>query len=159
MTIVKVSSKSHPGAVAGAIAGIVRTGRPAETQAVGAGAVHQAIKSVIYARRYLAEDGIDVIFLLAPYHPGAYQLIRASEVYACVGETETYYRAYAARHGLTVYGSYNPSACGVTADDFYDAVHSRPETLRRLFDAGHESPNAGADKPTNSEHMLSADRN
>ena len=63
MTIVKVSARSHPARVAGAIAGIIRTGRRADAQAIGAGAVYRAVKAVIYARSYLAQDGIDVICL------------------------------------------------------------------------------------------------
>ena len=61
--IVKVAARSRPEKVAGAIAGIVRTEGQAEVRAIGAGAVNQAIKAAIYARRYLAEDGIDVICL------------------------------------------------------------------------------------------------
>ena len=63
MTIFKVSSKSRPGAVAGAIAGTIRTGKRVEAHAIGAGAVYRAIKAAVLARLFLAEDGIDVICL------------------------------------------------------------------------------------------------
>jgi stage V sporulation protein S len=63
MTIIKVAARSRPGAVAGAIAGVIREGKQADVQAIGAGAVNQAIKAVIIARAYLGEDGIDVICL------------------------------------------------------------------------------------------------
>lgn len=59
--IIKVSGKSRTTAVAGAIAGVVRESRRAEVQAIGAGAVNQALKAVCIARGYLAQDGIDVI--------------------------------------------------------------------------------------------------
>lgn len=59
--IIKVSGNSRPAAVAGAIAAVVRESGRADVQAVGAGAVNQAIKAVARARGYLAEDGIDVI--------------------------------------------------------------------------------------------------
>jgi len=65
MTTIKVSAKSRPPRVAGAIAGIIRLGERAEAQAIGAGAVHQAIKATILARRYLAEEGLDVICIPA----------------------------------------------------------------------------------------------
>jgi stage V sporulation protein S len=65
MDIVKVASKSRSAAVAGAIAGIVREGRRAEAQAIGAGAINQAVKAVAIARSYLALDGIDVICIPA----------------------------------------------------------------------------------------------
>jgi stage V sporulation protein S len=59
--ILKVAGRSHPGKVAGAIAGLIREGKQVEARAIGAAAVHQAIKGVIIARGYLAIDGIDVI--------------------------------------------------------------------------------------------------
>jgi stage V sporulation protein SpoVS len=61
MGILKVSARSRSTAVAGAIAGVVRESGRAEAQAIGAGAVNQAVKAVAIARRYLALDGIDVI--------------------------------------------------------------------------------------------------
>ena len=61
MNIIKVSSQSRTSAVAGAIAGVVREHNRAEVQAIGAGAVNQAVKAVAIARGYLHEDGIDVI--------------------------------------------------------------------------------------------------
>jgi stage V sporulation protein S len=61
MDVIKVSAKSRSTAVAGAIAGVIRgTGR-AEVQAIGAGAVNQAIKAIAIARGYLALEGMDVI--------------------------------------------------------------------------------------------------
>ncbi len=61
MEILKVSSKSSPNSVAGAIAGVIRENGVVEVQAVGAGAANQAIKSVAIARGYLAPAGIDLI--------------------------------------------------------------------------------------------------
>ncbi len=61
MEILKVSAKSRSTAVAGAIAGVVRESGRAEVQAIGAGAVNQAVKAAAIARGYLAEDGINVI--------------------------------------------------------------------------------------------------
>jgi stage V sporulation protein S len=61
MGILKVSARSKSTAVAGAIAGTVRESGRAEAQAIGAGAVNQAVKAVAVARGYLALDGIDVI--------------------------------------------------------------------------------------------------
>ncbi len=59
--ILKVSSTSRPTSVAGAIAGIIRRNGHTELQAVGAGAVNQAIKAIAIARRYLAVEGIDLV--------------------------------------------------------------------------------------------------
>jgi len=57
---IKVSAKSRSTAVAGAIAGVMREHRHAEVQAIGAGAVNQAIKAIAIARGYLRNDGMDV---------------------------------------------------------------------------------------------------
>jgi stage V sporulation protein S len=61
--ILKVSSRSRPSAVAGAIAGVVRESGRAEVQAIGAGAANQAIKAVAIARDYLNETDIEAICL------------------------------------------------------------------------------------------------
>lgn len=58
--MLKVSTRSRPSAVAGAIAGVIREFGVAEVQSIGAGATNQAIKAVAIARSYLREDGIDI---------------------------------------------------------------------------------------------------
>ena len=63
MDIIKVSARSRSTAVAGAVSGVIRQQGRAEVQAIGAGAVNQAIKAVTIARGYLALDGIDIIFI------------------------------------------------------------------------------------------------
>jgi stage V sporulation protein S len=63
MNIIKVSSESRTSAVAGAIAGVVREQNHADVQAIGAGAVNQAVKAVAIARGYLREDGIEIVCL------------------------------------------------------------------------------------------------
>jgi stage V sporulation protein S len=60
MNLIKVSATSRTAAVAGAIAGIVREHHRAEIQAIGAGAVNQAMKALILATGYLSLDGIYV---------------------------------------------------------------------------------------------------
>ena len=65
MDIIKVATRSRSTSVAGAVAGVVREYGRAEVQAIGAGAVNQAIKAVAIARGYLALDGIDVICIPA----------------------------------------------------------------------------------------------
>ena len=61
MNIIKVSARSRTAAVAGAIAGVMREAHRAEVQAIGAGAVNQAIKAIVIAKGYLAEEGVDII--------------------------------------------------------------------------------------------------
>ena len=61
MDIIKVSANSRTSAVAGAIAGVVREHKHAEVQAIGAGAVNQAVKALVLAKGYLNGDGIQVV--------------------------------------------------------------------------------------------------
>ena len=60
MTMIKVSATSRTAAVAGAIAGVVSEHHRAEVQAIGAGAVNQAVKALVVATGYLHLDGIHI---------------------------------------------------------------------------------------------------
>ncbi|MDR3563845.1 MAG: stage V sporulation protein S [Negativicutes bacterium] len=65
MEVLKVSAQSNPKSVAGALAAVLREKGSAEVQAVGAGAVNQAIKAVAIARGFVAPNGIDLICIPA----------------------------------------------------------------------------------------------
>lgn len=56
----KVSSKSSPASVAGAIAGMIKDGEHVEVQAVGAGAVNQAVKAIAIACSFLEPADIKI---------------------------------------------------------------------------------------------------
>ena len=60
MEMIKVSATSRTSAVAGAIAGVIREHKRADVQAIGAGAVNQAVKALVLATGYLRNDGIEV---------------------------------------------------------------------------------------------------
>ena len=59
--VLKVSSKSNPNAVAGALAGVLRQAGAVEVQVVGAGALNQAIKAIAIARGFVAPSNIDLV--------------------------------------------------------------------------------------------------
>jgi stage V sporulation protein S len=61
MKLLKVSSKSPPNAVAGAIAGIIRTENKVQIQTIGAGALNQTIKAIAIARGYIAPTGQELV--------------------------------------------------------------------------------------------------
>lgn len=65
MEILKVSAKSNPNSVAGALAGVLRERGGAEIQAIGAGALNQAVKAVAIARGFVAPGGVDLICIPA----------------------------------------------------------------------------------------------
>ncbi|MFA6939603.1 MAG: stage V sporulation protein S [Clostridiaceae bacterium] len=61
MEVLKVSAKSSPNSVAGALAGVIRERGSAEIQAIGAGAINQAVKAIAIARGFVAPSGIDLV--------------------------------------------------------------------------------------------------
>ena len=61
MEVLKVSARSNPNAVAGALAGVIRESGAAEMQAVGAGALNQAVKAIAIARGFVAPHGVDLV--------------------------------------------------------------------------------------------------
>ena len=65
METLKVSSKSNPSSVAGALANVFREKGNVEIQAVGAGALNQAIKAVAIARGFLAPSGKNIVCIPA----------------------------------------------------------------------------------------------
>ena len=65
MDVLKVSSKSKPNSVAGALANAFKSSQAVEIQAIGAGALNQAIKSIAIARGYVAPTGKDLICIPA----------------------------------------------------------------------------------------------
>lgn len=60
MEVLKVSAKSSPNGVAGAIAGLVKENGKVEMQAIGAGAINQAVKAVAIARGFMVPTGVDI---------------------------------------------------------------------------------------------------
>lgn len=61
MEVLKVSTKSNPNSVAGAVAAIIKEKNIVEIQAVGAGAINQAVKAIAIARGFVAPSGKDII--------------------------------------------------------------------------------------------------
>ncbi|HZK43600.1 MAG TPA: stage V sporulation protein S [Syntrophomonadaceae bacterium] len=65
MEVLKVSAKSSPNSVAGALAGVLRENGAAEIQAIGAGAINQSVKAIAIARGFVAPSGMDLISIPA----------------------------------------------------------------------------------------------
>ena len=65
MEVLKVSAKSSPNSVAGALAGVIRERGGAEVQAIGAGAINQAVKAIAIARGFVAPSGLDLVCMPA----------------------------------------------------------------------------------------------
>jgi stage V sporulation protein S len=65
MDVLKVAAKSKPLSIAGALAGVIRENGSAEMQAIGAGAVNQAIKAIAIARGIVAPSGVELVCIPA----------------------------------------------------------------------------------------------
>ena len=65
MEVLKVSTKSNPNSVAGALAAIIKERNTVEIQAVGAGAINQAVKAIAIARGCVAPSGKDIVCIPA----------------------------------------------------------------------------------------------
>ena len=65
MEVLKVSTKSNPNSVAGALAAIIKEKNVVEIQAVGAGAINQAVKAIARARGFVAPSGKDIVCIPA----------------------------------------------------------------------------------------------
>ncbi len=63
--VLKVSSKSNPGSVAGAITALIKENKKVELQAIGAGALNQAIKAIATARGFIAPTGVNLVCIPA----------------------------------------------------------------------------------------------
>ena len=65
MDVLRISAKSSPNSIAGALAGVIRERGVAEMQAIGAGAINQAVKAIAIARGFVAPSGIELICIPA----------------------------------------------------------------------------------------------
>ena len=65
MEVLKVSTKSNPNSVAGALAAIIKEKNIVEIQAVGAGAINQAVKAIAIARGFVAPSGKNLVCIPA----------------------------------------------------------------------------------------------
>lgn len=65
MEILKVSTKSNPNSVAGALANLLKENDRVEVDTIGAGAINQAIKAVAIARGFVAPIGLELFYVPA----------------------------------------------------------------------------------------------
>ncbi|MBU2946659.1 DUF1574 family protein [Zobellia uliginosa] len=79
----------------------------------------------------ILENNVDLVFFLAPYHPLVYQKIENE--YQIVLEVENMILQYAKEHNIEVLSSYDPLKSNLTEDDFYDGMHSKENTIKKLM--------------------------
>lgn len=81
----------------------------------------------------LNSDGVEVVFLLSPYHPKTYRLITSERQLNILAVSTAYFRDLAARENIRMIGSYNPEDYCLTGADFYDGVHMKEEAIIKIF--------------------------
>ncbi|KGN01802.1 hypothetical protein Z969_07635 [Clostridium novyi A str. 4570] len=81
----------------------------------------------------MKKDGVEIEFLLTPYHPIVYDKLVSSSDYKIVVDVEKYFKSFAKKENIKVYGSYNPEIVSCTKEDFYDGMHVKPSGIVKIF--------------------------
>lgn len=81
----------------------------------------------------LLNQGIEVDFILMPYHSIVWQYINENIKYSQVNEVEDYIYKYSYENQITITGSYDPGSYMLTSRDFYDGMHLSPEGVKKVL--------------------------
>jgi len=82
---------------------------------------------------YLQSHHIQVEFVFTPYHPMFFDRLKALPDYHVSLEAEKYVRQFAKDKGIPLFGSIDPTECGMDHTDFYDEQHLKKEALVRIL--------------------------
>jgi len=80
----------------------------------------------------LKKDGVEIIFILPPYHPVVYSALIHSDDYKIIIDVEKYFTQYAYKNKIKIIGSYNPDVYNFTNIDFIDGMHQTSNSIDRL---------------------------
>jgi hypothetical protein len=83
------------------------------------------------------KDGVQVYFLLAPYHPETYKRLISSPKYQIIHQAQNYFTGLAAKRRIPLLGSYNPSDCSLGEEDFFDGMHPKQIFFDKTFKEHH----------------------
>jgi hypothetical protein len=90
----------------------------------------QTLKEFI---KYLKKKDIEISFLLVPYHPFVFSVIKSNQIYYNVLVAEQILKMIALENKIKVYGSYNPDVLNINESGFYDGMHIKKEYLKKLL--------------------------
>lgn len=82
----------------------------------------------------IKNDNIKVIFYLTPYHPYVYEYMINSNEYKIIQETQKYFEHLAIKKNIRLLGSYNPMDISLTEKDFYDGMHTKFSSVKKIFE-------------------------
>ena len=83
--------------------------------------------------KYLKTNHCKVILFIPPYHPETLRLLEQSNQTSGVLKAEIYLQTFARTHELEMMGGNHADSLNLSAIDFYDGVHLKPESLNRYF--------------------------
>ncbi len=86
-----------------------------------------------FLTEHLRSKGVQISFVLVPYHPTVFDVISHKEKYAPVLQSESYFRAFAAGKGIPLVGSFDPGATTFGPDDYYDGMHPSLQGIGKLM--------------------------
>ncbi|NLW79530.1 MAG: hypothetical protein GXY32_08990 [Ruminococcaceae bacterium] len=105
--------------------------------------------------QYVRACGVDVVFLLTPYHPTVYTYATEyADQYTGFFQTEPWYTWYAKHYDIPLYGSYNPCVTQNYGGDFYDGLHIKGEAIQQFFPGVRAIENAQAGGLPAASHWL-----
>lgn len=79
---------------------------------------------------FLRQQGVSVAMYLPPYSEPMYEYICSDEYYSSIPKAEEWLLKYGRDNNIQVYGSYDPTNCGVLLSDFYDAYHIKDNKVK-----------------------------
>lgn len=84
--------------------------------------------------REMQQDGAEVALMLSPFHPDYYaHILKQTDNYVQILETETIFQTVAETCNVKLMGSYDPTACGMVATDFFDALHCGSDAISKMY--------------------------
>lgn len=86
----------------------------------------------IFIKKILKE-GVEIEFLLMPYHPIVWKHIDENRKYEKVKEVESFIYDCASKNNIKIIGSYDPEPFRLTSSDFYDGMHLSPDGIEKVI--------------------------
>jgi len=83
--------------------------------------------------KMVKEDGVAIEIILIPIHPRSYEILSQNKIYKIIIDVENYMNSVFLSLDIPVYGSYDATRCNCISTDFYDAVHAKPEAIKRFY--------------------------
>lgn len=82
---------------------------------------------------YISKRKTDIRFILVPYHPFVYNVIKEDPKYSNILVAEQIIRKIALKKNITIYGSYDPDRLNMKESEFYDGMHIKKESFGKIF--------------------------